>query len=208
MICSGSSRSRPSKWCRSATLIATCCPTPPTWSPRAKFPKRNRALYRDYREMLKEKDLDIVLVGTPDHWHALAMIAALEAGVDVYVQKPISVDILEGQAMLARRPRHEARGPSRHAAPQHAAFDRSARPDRQGRQIGHGRPGRDLLLLPHARHGRIRPTPRRPNIWITKCGPAPRRCAPTTAWSIRAAGARSWNTATASSATCAFICLT
>ena len=59
--------------------------------------------YADYREMLAEKDLDIVLVATPDHWHALAMIAAVEAGADVYVQKPISVDILEGQAMLAAR---------------------------------------------------------------------------------------------------------
>ena len=51
--------------------------------------------------MLKEKDLDIVLVGTPDHWHALAAIAAMEAGADVYVQKPIGVDVVEGQAMLA-----------------------------------------------------------------------------------------------------------
>ena len=41
--------------------------------------------------MLKEKDLDIVLVGTPDHWHALQMIAAVESGADVYCQKPISV---------------------------------------------------------------------------------------------------------------------
>jgi len=57
--------------------------------------------YRDFREMLKEKDLDIVLVGTPDHWHALNLIAALEAGADVYVQKPVSVDVLEGRAMLA-----------------------------------------------------------------------------------------------------------
>ncbi len=57
--------------------------------------------YSDYREMLKEKDLDIVLVGTPDHWHALNMIAAVEAGADVYCQKPISLDIAEGQAMLA-----------------------------------------------------------------------------------------------------------
>ncbi|MHB8954728.1 MAG: Gfo/Idh/MocA family protein [Pirellulaceae bacterium] len=57
--------------------------------------------YTDYREMLKEKDLDIVLIGTPDHWHALQMIAAVEAGADVYVQKPISVDVMEGEAMLA-----------------------------------------------------------------------------------------------------------
>ncbi|HEY8750524.1 MAG TPA: Gfo/Idh/MocA family oxidoreductase [Tepidisphaeraceae bacterium] len=64
-------------------------------------------LYRDYREMLKEKDLDIVEVATPDHWHALAMIAAVEAGADVYVQKPISVDIEEGKAMVAAARKHD-----------------------------------------------------------------------------------------------------
>jgi predicted dehydrogenase len=57
--------------------------------------------YGDYREMLKERDLDIVLVATPDHWHALPTIEALKLGMDVWVQKPISVDIIEGQAMLA-----------------------------------------------------------------------------------------------------------
>jgi predicted dehydrogenase len=62
--------------------------------------KRPRA-YADYREMLREKDLDIVLVATPDHWHALPMIAAVEAGADVYLQKPTSVDVVESQAMLA-----------------------------------------------------------------------------------------------------------
>jgi predicted dehydrogenase len=62
--------------------------------------------YSDYREMLKEKDLDIVLIATPDHWHALPMIAAVEAGADVYVQKPISVDVTEGQAMLAAARKH------------------------------------------------------------------------------------------------------
>ncbi len=63
--------------------------------------KKRPRTYSDYREMLKEKDLDIVEVATPDHWHALAMIAAVQAGADVYCQKPISVDVLEGQAMLA-----------------------------------------------------------------------------------------------------------
>lgn len=62
--------------------------------------------YRDYREMLKQKDLDIVLIGTPDHWHALNMIAAVEAGADVYCQKPISTDIAEGQAMLNAARKH------------------------------------------------------------------------------------------------------
>lgn len=63
-------------------------------------------LYGDYREMLKEKDLDLVLIGTPDHWHALPTIAALEAGAHVYVQKPTSVDIVESQAMLAAARKH------------------------------------------------------------------------------------------------------
>jgi predicted dehydrogenase len=63
--------------------------------------KKKPRTYSDYREMLKEKDLDLVLIGTPDHWHALPMIAAVQAGADVYVQKPISVDVIEGQAMVA-----------------------------------------------------------------------------------------------------------
>ena len=62
--------------------------------------KRPRT-YTDYRKMLAERDLDIVLVATPDHWHALPMIEAVQAGADVYVEKPISVDVVEGQAMVA-----------------------------------------------------------------------------------------------------------
>jgi predicted dehydrogenase len=62
--------------------------------------------YTDYREMLKQKDLDIVIIVTPDHWHALQMIAAVEAGADVYVQKPISVDVEEGKAMVAAARKH------------------------------------------------------------------------------------------------------
>ncbi|MGY8686735.1 MAG: Gfo/Idh/MocA family protein, partial [Verrucomicrobiales bacterium] len=73
---------------------------------RQKSGKQPR-LYSDYREMLKEKDLDIVLVGTPDHWHAMPMIAALEAGADVYVQKPTSIDVTESQAMLAAARKHK-----------------------------------------------------------------------------------------------------
>src|SRR5216117_207829 len=75
-------------------------------STRQKSKKKPRT-YSDYREMLKEKDLDIVLIATPDHWHALPMIAAVEAGADVYCQKPISVDIAEGQAMLDAARKHK-----------------------------------------------------------------------------------------------------
>ena len=62
--------------------------------------KKTPRTYSDYRQMLKEKDLDIVLIATPDHWHALPMIEAAKAGADMYCQKPISVDIAEGKAML------------------------------------------------------------------------------------------------------------
>jgi predicted dehydrogenase len=50
--------------------------------------------------MLAEKDLDVCCVGTPDHWHALVAIEAMKAGCDLYLQKPICVDVLEGKAIL------------------------------------------------------------------------------------------------------------
>lgn len=71
------------------------------WSGGGKKPY----LFEDYREMLAREEFDIVIVGTPDHWHALPTLAAMEAGADVWVQKPVSVDVREGQVMLetARR---------------------------------------------------------------------------------------------------------
>lgn len=73
---------------------------------RQKSKKKPRT-YGDYREMLKKEPFDIVEVATPDHWHALAMIAAVEAGADVFVQKPISTDVVEGQAMVAAARKHK-----------------------------------------------------------------------------------------------------
>ncbi|MCM4169097.1 Inositol 2-dehydrogenase/D-chiro-inositol 3-dehydrogenase [Arenibacter antarcticus] len=63
--------------------------------------RKTPRMYGDYRNMLAEKDLDIVIIGTPDHWHALQTIEALKSGAHVYVQKPISTDIVEGEAMVA-----------------------------------------------------------------------------------------------------------
>src|SRR5690349_5548882 len=68
--------------------------------------KKKPRTFHDYRDMLKERDLDIVLIATPDHWHALPMIAAVQSGADIYVQKPISVDVVEGQAMVAAARKH------------------------------------------------------------------------------------------------------
>jgi predicted dehydrogenase len=56
--------------------------------------------FSDFRQMLKPDSHDVVLVGSPDHWHALHAIAAMNAGADVYCQKPISHTFLEGEAMV------------------------------------------------------------------------------------------------------------
>ncbi|MFB0524912.1 MAG: Gfo/Idh/MocA family oxidoreductase [Phycisphaerae bacterium] len=56
--------------------------------------------YKDYRELLEQEKPDIAIVATPDHWHPLIMIAAVKAGAHVYVEKPISHTIKEGQAMV------------------------------------------------------------------------------------------------------------
>jgi predicted dehydrogenase len=58
-------------------------------------------LYGDYRKVLDQKDIDVVIIGTPDHWHALIMIEACRAGKDVYVEKPVGNSIGECRAMQA-----------------------------------------------------------------------------------------------------------
>jgi predicted dehydrogenase len=62
--------------------------------------------YSDYRQLLDQKDIDIVIVGTPDHWHALQMIHACEAGKDVFVEKPVGNSIVECRAMVAAQQRY------------------------------------------------------------------------------------------------------
>ena len=63
-------------------------------------------VYSDYRKLLEQKDIDAVIIGTPDHWHALIMIHACEAGKDVYVEKPVGNSIIECRTMVAAQKRY------------------------------------------------------------------------------------------------------
>ncbi len=56
--------------------------------------------YKDFRQVLDRKDVDAVLVATPDHWHSLITVEACKAGKDVYVEKPLSHDVREGQIVV------------------------------------------------------------------------------------------------------------
>jgi predicted dehydrogenase len=66
-----------------------------------KYQKSTPRAFVDYRDMLASDAHDIVVVSTPDHWHALPAIAAMKAGADVFLEKPISVDVMEGEALVA-----------------------------------------------------------------------------------------------------------
>ncbi len=67
---------------------------------------RRVAVYKDFRRLLDRKDLDGVFIVTPDHWHALIAIAAMESGKDVYCEKPLTLTIEEGKAMVAAARRY------------------------------------------------------------------------------------------------------
>ncbi|MCX2477620.1 Gfo/Idh/MocA family oxidoreductase [Pedobacter sp. MC2016-15] len=62
--------------------------------------------YKDYRSLLDNKDIDAVIIGTPDHWHALMMIHAVQAGKDVYVEKPVGNSIIECSTMVAAQEKY------------------------------------------------------------------------------------------------------
>jgi predicted dehydrogenase len=71
-----------------------------------KHERRKPDTVKDFRRMLDRKDVDIVLVATPDHWHAIPTIMACQAGKDIYVEKPLAKTIDEGRAMLNATQKH------------------------------------------------------------------------------------------------------
>jgi predicted dehydrogenase len=135
---------------------------------------RKPEFYGDYRQMLKKHQFDIVIVATPDHWHALPAIAALKAGAHVYLEKPVTVDVAEGKAVLeaARAANKVVQvGTQRRASPPHIeARDRIVKEGRLGK-VGHV----EIYGLYHQRKASFAPvaTPPKTIDWNFYVGPAP-----------------------------------
>ncbi len=68
---------------------------------------KKATLYKDFRKLLENKDIDAVIIGTPDHWHCLQTIYACQAGKDIYVEKPLANSIGECAAMVQARQRYQ-----------------------------------------------------------------------------------------------------
>jgi predicted dehydrogenase len=77
--------------------------------------------YKDFRELLARKDIDAVIVATPDHWHAIPAVLACQAGKDVYIEKPLAHNIKEGRAIVeaARRNNRVVQVGTQHRSSQH-----------------------------------------------------------------------------------------
>lgn len=82
---------------RYATVVATCDADLSRAERFKKLYANDAAPYQDYRKLLDRKDIDVVTIGTPDHWHVKIAIEAMQAGKDVYCEKPLTLTIGEGK---------------------------------------------------------------------------------------------------------------
>jgi predicted dehydrogenase len=129
--------------------------------------------YKLYEDLLAHKGLDAVIIATPPQWHALQFIAALDRGLDVYCEKPISYDVREGQAMVAAAQRSDRVVQVGFQRRQSKALAEAKR------MIDAGKAGRIVQVDAqiHYKAGTKDPTPQDPpaaldwNLW---CGPGPK----------------------------------
>jgi predicted dehydrogenase len=150
--------------------ITKCAAEAAKWT--SDQPKR----YEDYREMLEKEKPDIAIVATPDHWHALPMIAAVKAGAHVYVEKPICHTIMEGRAMV-----NAARAAGR--VVQVGTHRRVSPHNVSGRKfLQEGKAGKIAMVRCFVLYGGDGPEEPRKNVeppkelnWDLWCGPAPTR---------------------------------
>jgi len=91
---------------RDAEVVAICDLYQPYLDYASRKIGTNPGLFKDYRRLLDIKDLDAVVICTPDHWHALQTVHACQSGKDVYVEKPLSLRVAEGRKMVESANRH------------------------------------------------------------------------------------------------------
>jgi predicted dehydrogenase len=163
---------------RGVQMLAVCDPVPDhrnqaKESVDRRYGNRDCAAYNDFREVLVRDDIDAVLIGTPDHWHAIITIEACKHGKDVYCEKPESLTIAEGRAMVeaARRYGRVVSGGSQRVLDDYGALARTLRGGAIGPVqeafVGVGGPSGDCYLEPQ-------PVP--PGLdWEMWLGPAPWR---------------------------------
>jgi predicted dehydrogenase len=142
--------------------------------------KKSRATpkkYQDYKKLLEDKDVDAVVIATPDHWHAIMFIDACHAGKDVYVEKPLSLTVAEGRRMVevARQTSRVTQvGINRRSA----AFCKEAADFVRSGGIGHVSVARAYHVMnswPHGIGNPVDSAPPDPAMWDQWLGPAPHK---------------------------------
>ncbi len=133
--------------------------------------------YRDFREMLQQKDLDAVIIATPPHWHALIAIAACEAGKDLYLQKPMTLHLGESLAVrnaVRQHNRISQVGTQIHASENYRRVVEFIRSGNLG-PIGAVRTFNVMNQTPKGVGVSAQKTPPEGLDWDLWCGPAPKR---------------------------------
>jgi predicted dehydrogenase len=92
--------------CENAEVVAVCDVWQPYLDRAVEISSAKPAAYSDFRRVLDRKDVDVVIISTPDHWHGYMTIEACKAGKDVYVEKPLAHNISEGRKMVESARKH------------------------------------------------------------------------------------------------------